>query len=177
MPRSAVDGGERPGAFGADPRRGRRGRAGKKAVEPGVEPGERAQAGDEGERLPRDPGGFVAGREDRTADVFRVLRSRAGDHGQMTQIVFAHARAYYAPNRRMSMTPTRLADTSGGAGARIDNDRASSEDVAEEDEEMKLTFTCTVALTAGILLSLSPAPARCEAQAVEHTIRSGTIFT
>ena len=38
---------------------------------------------------------------------------------------------------------------------------------------MKLTFACTVAVAAGFLLSLAPAPARCEAQAVEHTIRSG----
>jgi len=38
---------------------------------------------------------------------------------------------------------------------------------------MKRTFICTVALTAGVLISLAPAPARCEDQAVEHTIRSG----
>jgi nucleoid-associated protein YgaU len=43
----------------------------------------------------------------------------------------------------------------------------------KEDDGMKLTFTCAVALAAGLLLSLVPAPARCEAQAVEHTIRSG----
>jgi nucleoid-associated protein YgaU len=57
--------------------------------------------------------------------------------------------------------------------ARIDNDRASSEDVAKEDEEMKLARTCTAALVAGFLLSLSPGAARCEAQSVEHTIRPG----
>lgn len=38
---------------------------------------------------------------------------------------------------------------------------------------MKLTLICTVALAAGLLLSLAPAPARFENQAVEHTIRSG----
>lgn len=38
---------------------------------------------------------------------------------------------------------------------------------------MKLTLTCIVALAAGLLLSLAPAPARCENPAVEHTIRSG----
>ena len=38
---------------------------------------------------------------------------------------------------------------------------------------MKRTLTCAVALAAGFLLSLSPAPARCETQDVEHTIRSG----
>ena len=38
---------------------------------------------------------------------------------------------------------------------------------------MKRTLTCSVALAAGFLVSLAPAPARCEAQDVEHTIRSG----
>ncbi|MHB8835865.1 MAG: LysM peptidoglycan-binding domain-containing protein [Candidatus Methylomirabilia bacterium] len=38
---------------------------------------------------------------------------------------------------------------------------------------MKLIMRCTVALAAGFLLSLAPAPARCENQVVEHTIRSG----
>jgi nucleoid-associated protein YgaU len=43
----------------------------------------------------------------------------------------------------------------------------------KEDDGMKLTFACTAALAAGFLLSLAPAPARCESQPVEHTIRSG----
>jgi len=38
---------------------------------------------------------------------------------------------------------------------------------------MKRTLTCTVALAAGFLLSSAPAPARCENQPVEHSIRSG----
>ncbi len=38
---------------------------------------------------------------------------------------------------------------------------------------MKRTLTCAAALAAGCLLSLAPVPARCETQAVEHTIRSG----
>ena len=38
---------------------------------------------------------------------------------------------------------------------------------------MKRTLTCAAALAAGCLLSLAPGPARCEAQTVEHTIRSG----
>jgi len=38
---------------------------------------------------------------------------------------------------------------------------------------MKRMVTSTVALAAGCLLFLAPAPARCEVQTVEHTIRSG----
>jgi hypothetical protein len=38
---------------------------------------------------------------------------------------------------------------------------------------MKRLSACTVVLAAGLLLCLAPAPARCEAQSVEHTIRSG----
>jgi len=38
---------------------------------------------------------------------------------------------------------------------------------------MKRTLTFTVAFAAGFLLSLAPAPARCEIQAVEHSVRSG----
>ena len=38
---------------------------------------------------------------------------------------------------------------------------------------MKRTLTCVGALAAGCLLSLAPVPARCAAQTVEHTIRSG----
>jgi len=38
---------------------------------------------------------------------------------------------------------------------------------------MKRTLTCAVAVAAGCLLSLAPAPARCATQAIEHTIRSG----
>ena len=38
---------------------------------------------------------------------------------------------------------------------------------------MKRTLTCTAALAAGFLLCLAPAPARCENQPVEHSIRSG----
>jgi nucleoid-associated protein YgaU len=43
----------------------------------------------------------------------------------------------------------------------------------EEDDGMKKTLTCAVALAAGCVLSLAAAPARCAAQTVEHTIRSG----
>ena len=38
---------------------------------------------------------------------------------------------------------------------------------------MKRSLTCAVALAAGLLLALAPAPARCENQVVEHTVRSG----
>jgi len=38
---------------------------------------------------------------------------------------------------------------------------------------MKRTLTSAVALAAGFLLTLAPAPARCATQTVEHTIRSG----
>ena len=43
----------------------------------------------------------------------------------------------------------------------------------KEDDGMKRTLTCTVALAAGCLLSLAPVPARCADQTVEHTIQSG----
>jgi len=56
---------------------------------------------------------------------------------------------------------------------RIDNQPASLEDVSKEDDVMKRTLTCAAALAAGCILSLAPAPARCAAQTVEHTIRSG----
>ena len=38
---------------------------------------------------------------------------------------------------------------------------------------MKTTWKYAAAFAAGCLLSLAPAPARCEARTVEHTIRSG----
>jgi len=38
---------------------------------------------------------------------------------------------------------------------------------------MKRTLTCAAAMAAGCLLSFAPAPARCAARTVEHTIRSG----
>ena len=38
---------------------------------------------------------------------------------------------------------------------------------------MKRTMTCAAAFAAGCLLSLAPAPARCENPPVDHTIRSG----
>jgi hypothetical protein len=55
----------------------------------------------------------------------------------------------------------------------IDNCRASSEDAGKEDDAMKGTLTFAAALTAGCLVSLAPAPARCAVQTVEHTIRAG----
>jgi nucleoid-associated protein YgaU len=43
----------------------------------------------------------------------------------------------------------------------------------KEDEGMKRMVTYAVALAAGALLSLAPAPVRCADQSVEHTIQSG----
>lgn len=43
----------------------------------------------------------------------------------------------------------------------------------EEDDVMKRTLTCAVALAAGCILSLAPVPVLCAEQAVEHAIRTG----
>jgi nucleoid-associated protein YgaU len=59
------------------------------------------------------------------------------------------------------------------AWARIDNERTSSEDVPKEDDGMKRTLTCAVALAAGAMLFLAPGSARCADQTIEHTIQSG----
>ena len=149
-------GGERPGARGAGARgdaASRRGRAGGRARGRA----RRTRAGRGRGRTPRARSRrLVAGGEDGAAEVLRVLRGRAGDDGQMTQIVLAHAGD--TTHRPADVNDRRGTPRRRGGGLTIAGHRRKM--TAEEDDGMKRALTCAVALAAGCLLSsLPPRPA------------------
>lgn len=160
--------GERTGAGGTGAPGDRCGCGSEQGVEPGVEPGERLQPGNEGERLGRDPGGPGAGREDRGGESFGPIGRCADNHGEVTQIVSAHGQ-----NTTRRKADVNDLETCGRrlVGLTIAGHRRKMS--TKEDDAMNRTLTLTVALAAGCLLFLAPAPARSEATSTEHTIRSG----